>query len=240
MGQSTPGEGNPEGYGGLRRQVSLGLLVAVNLLPVLGVLFLDWDVAALVLLYWAENLVLGFYTLLRMLIKSPLGGLGMGAFFILHYGGFCAGHGIFILLMLYSHEFDPVAGEAWPVFLVMPQMLWNVLLESLTLVPSAWLVALGALFVSHGGSFVMNFLLGPEREQTTLGRLMGAPYGRIIILHVAILLGGFGAMALGEPLIVLLALVVLKTIMDYKLHLREHEAYALRATSGPIVVLRNT
>ena len=59
------------GYGGLRRRASLGLLVLVNLLPLVGVLWLDWDVAALMILYWSENLVLGFYTLLKMLTVSP-------------------------------------------------------------------------------------------------------------------------------------------------------------------------
>ena len=216
-------------YAGQRRSISLALLVLVNLLPIGGVLLLSWDVAALVILYWSENLVLGFYTLLRMLIKAPGKGLGMGAFFTLHYGGFCAGHGIFILLLLFQHEFDPTGPEPWPFILVMPQMLVNTIIETLSLVPNAWVYAFGALFVSHGASFTLNFLLGPERETQTLHRLMMAPYGRIMILHVAILIGGFGAMALGEPLVVLVALVVLKTVMDYKLHVKEHQAYAEQA-----------
>jgi len=64
---------------------------------------------------------------------------------------------------------------------------------------------------------------------------MMAPYGRIVVLHVAILIGGFGAMALGEPLVVLLALVLLKTFMDYKLHLKEHQTYAAQRASASMV-----
>ena len=38
-------------YQGSRRRASLVALVVVNLIPLLGVLFFSWDVAALVILY---------------------------------------------------------------------------------------------------------------------------------------------------------------------------------------------
>lgn len=217
------------GYMGGRRNVNLALLVVVNLLPILGVLFLDWDVASLVILYWSENLILGFYTLLKMLVKSPKRGVGMGAFFVIHYGGFCAGHGMVILAMLFNSEFDPSPADPWPAFLVFPQLLVNVITHVLSLAPTAWLLAFAAMFISHGASFVTNFLMGPERQQQEFGRLMMAPYSRIVILHVAILVGGVLALKVGEPLLVLLALVILKTAMDYKLHLREHNQLAAQA-----------
>ena len=98
-------------YTGLRRRASLLALVLVNLLPLLGVLFFHWDVAALVVLYWSENLVLGFYTLVKMLVKSPVGGLGSGIFFLIHYGGFCAVHGLFIIALLVDGNVDPMPGD---------------------------------------------------------------------------------------------------------------------------------
>lgn len=215
-----------EAYGGERRRWSLTLLVLVNLLPLAGVLFLDWDVAALVVLYWSENLVLGFYTLLRMLLVSPLGGLFTGAFFLLHYGGFCAAHGLFIGSFLLGDDFDPLSGASWPLFLVFIELLIEVVREVLEYAPPAWLAAFGALFFSHGVSFALNFLLGGEREQVNMAKLMAAPYARIVVLHVAIIAGGVGVIALGEPVALLLALVLLKLVMDVGLHLREHRAIA--------------
>jgi hypothetical protein len=41
------------------------------------------------------------------------------------------------------------------------------------------------------------------------------------VLHIAILFGAFLTMALGSPVGILLILVLLKTVMDVKLHLRE-------------------
>ena len=44
------------------------------------------------------------------------------------------------------------------------------------------------------------------------------------MLHVAIILGGFAVMALGEPVALLVVLVLLKLALDIRLHLREHGA----------------
>jgi hypothetical protein len=216
------------GYGGLRERASLLVLVLVNLIPLVGVLFFDWDVLGLLVLYWSENLVLGFYTLLRMLVKSPLGGLGMGLFFTIHYGGFCAVHGLFILVLAGGVEMDPVPAEPWPLFLVFPQMLINVVRQVLAIAPPEWLYAFAALVVSHGISFIMNFLLGAERDRLKLKQLMAAPYARIFVLHIAIIAGGMAVMALGQPLFMLVVLVLLKIGMDVALHLREHRKLAAR------------
>jgi hypothetical protein len=207
------------------------VLVLVNLLPLAGVLLLDWDVAALMVLYWSENLVLGFYTLLKMLVVSPLGALGMGTFFAIHYGGFCAVHGLFVASILLDAGIDPMPDEPWPLFLVFPQLLVNVVRQVLEYAPPEWLFAFAALYVSHGVSFVVNFLFGRERDELSLKQLMSAPYGRIVLLHIAILLGGFAVMSLGQPVAMLAVLVLLKLGLDVGLHLREHRALAARQGS---------
>ncbi|QFU75484.1 hypothetical protein EY643_07365 [Halioglobus maricola] len=211
-------------YFGRRRQISLIALVLVNLLPLAGVLWFSWDAAALMLLYWAENLILGFYTLSKMLVVSPVGGLFSGTFFLIHYGGFCGVHGMFILLFMFEGDFSPFPGnaETWPLFFVFPQILFNVTREVFAIAPAQWVLAFTALFISHGISFVFNFLMGPERELANTKALMGEPYGRIVVLHIAIIVGGMGTMALGEPLLMLLVLVGLKLAMDVGLHLRTH------------------
>ena len=97
------------------------MLILANLVPVAGVLLLQWDVLTLLLLYWVENVVIGVINVFRM-ICTPVDTFykdcpeppevtapgeeykydrkipGQGAklilipFFILHYGGFCYGH----------------------------------------------------------------------------------------------------------------------------------------------------
>ena len=41
-------------------------LLAANAIPLFGVLFLEWDAFFIVLLYWSENLVIGFYNILKI------------------------------------------------------------------------------------------------------------------------------------------------------------------------------
>jgi len=43
-----------------------------------------------------------------------------------------------------------------------------------------------------------------------------------MVMHVAIIAGGFLSMVFGSPAALLFVLVVLKTIIDVELHLREH------------------
>ena len=217
-------------YTGTRQYVSLGLLIVANLLPLLGVLYLDWDVAALMILYWSENLVVGFYTLAKMLITSPLGGILSGLFFCIHYGGFCAVHGLFILTLLVNPDTEFMSGDPWPLWLVFIQLLVSVIQQVLAFAPPDWIVAFSALWISHGASFITNFLLGGERYESNAKALMVAPYGRIVLLHITVIFGGMAVLTLGQPLGMLLVLVFLKLTMDVGLHLRVHR----RRASGVI------
>ncbi len=216
------------GYQGRRRTLSLALLIVVNLLPIYGVLSLNWDVGALVILYWSENLVIGFYTLVKMLVNSPIGGLFSGAFFCIHYGGFCAVHGLFILTLLIDPEAKVMGETTWPFVFVFVELLVDVVTQVLTYAPPAWIIVLAGLMLSHGVSFVVNFLLGGERYTANTGSLMSEPYGRIVVMHLAVIAGGMATMALGEPLAMLLVLVLLKLAVDIGLHIREHRKIAAR------------
>ena len=80
-----------------------------------------------------------------------------------------------------------------------------------------------ALFISHGVSFVQNYLLKGEYATAKPDKLMGNPYGRVVVMHITILIGGFLTMAIGSPAPLLIVLVGLKTILDVSLHNNEHK-----------------
>lgn len=212
-----------------RLNIPLLALLAANIIPLWGVIVLGWDAFYIVLLYWSENLAVGFYNILKMAcagVSQPvehLGKLFLIPFFTLHYGGFTAIHGSFVLMLFKRGEGDAMLGrKAWPCFFVFLQMLLGVIKQAYSVMPTAMKYALAALFVSHGVSFVHNYLIKGEYASASPQKLMASPYARVVVMHITIIFGAFLTMAIRSPTAVLIVLVVLKTILDVKLHLREH------------------
>ena len=81
---------------------------------------------------------------------------------------------------------------------------------------------MAALFISHGISFVDNFLGRREYEDTTMKVLMTAPYNRIIVMQLALIFGGWIILLLKSPVPALALLIVLKTALDFTAHRKEH------------------
>ena len=202
-----------------RSRWSLAVLVLANMVPLAGALFGGWDVRLLVLLYWAENLIIGGYNILRMALVSTrnpseaFSKLFFIPFFSIHYGMFCLAHGLFILLFFYG-------GSETQGLPFGPRLL----LRAWQLSDGLLLWPLIGLVISHGVSLIEHFFLQGERRRVTLKQLMAAPYGRIVILHVAILAGGIFVQKWGSPWPLLVVLVLLKTGLDVVLHRRSHSA----------------
>jgi hypothetical protein len=62
---------------------------------------------------------------------------------------------------------------------------------------------------------------------------MAAPYGRIVVLHIAILFGGMATLALGSPVFLLVLLIVGKVFLDLKFHQRSHRKLASGSPGDP-------
>jgi hypothetical protein len=139
-------------------------------------------------------------------------------FFCVHYGMFTAVHGAFVF-SLFGHS------KASGLF---PIKTWIETIGEQGL----WL-AVAALAASHLFSFFWNDLGRGEFRLASVAELMGKPYGRVVVLHLTILFGGFGVQALGSPVWALLLLVGLKTGIDLRAHLKEHRV-APNAEAGPV------
>jgi len=199
----------------LARPSVVSLLLA-NLFPLYGVLFLGWDVFLIILVFWLENVVIGAFNVLRMLVAAPRDGASWALkaflvpFFCVHYGGFCAGHGVFVV------GFFGGAMRGDGTFRNLEDVFGFVRSSGLK-----WAVL--GLVLSHGVSFVMNYLRKGEYRNAKLETLMFQPYGRVVILHLTIILGGMAAMALRSPVWALVLLIGLKVAVDLRAHLKERE-----------------
>jgi len=212
----------------IRQRLNLPVLALVlaNLVPVFGVLYMDWDVGAVIVLYWTENLITGAYTLLKMLVTAGFSELFHMLFFCIHYGFFCAIHGLAVLELtrFAGEQADITAQHSWPGPLVLVQLFVSLVRQVIEAAPAEFLWACLGLLLSHGISFILLFIGQGEYRQTTVRKLMNAPYKRIAVLHVAVIAGGALVAVLGSPVGLLIALVALKTGMDIMLHNRSHRA----------------
>ncbi|HEY6059828.1 MAG TPA: DUF6498-containing protein [Gemmatimonadales bacterium] len=202
-----------------RWPISSAVLIVANVVPLLGVLTHHWTVFAVVLLYWCENVVVGVFNVLRMLFAQPQNALVQAGkaflipFFCVHYGMFTFVHGVFVF-GLFGGGFKQ-GGFAGPG----P----HAVLEAVRQAGVGWGVA--ALIASHGFSFFHNYLAGGEYRLVGLPQLMMQPYARVVVLHLAIIGGGFFVMALGSPVLALALLIVLKTAIDLGAHLAERRKH---------------
>ena len=197
------------------------VLVAANLVPLVGVVGFHWTVLSVLLLYWFENVVIGAFNVLKMAFANPKSlasdaiKLFLIPFFIFHYGMFAFAHGM-IILGFFGHatRFSP-GPAAFAAALRDAGVGWGVV----------------AIAVSHGFSFFQNYWMSGEYRNASPQVLMAQPYARVVVLHVAILIGGFGTVALGSPAVVLVVLVMLKTGIDLRAHLAERRKLGMVETA---------
>ena len=198
---------------------SLLALLLANAVPVIGVLFLGWTVFPLLLLYWLENVIVGGFNVAKMLLARPAepiywaGKLFLIPFFIVHFGGFTFVHGVLLVAFFGPKGLQPFdLLTAVPAAIRTNQLGWGLL----------------SLVASHGFSFFWNYLKNGEYQRASLQTLMGQPYGRIVVLHLTVLFGGWVVMMLGSPVGALVVLVGLKTAADLRAHLAERKKFAPR------------
>ena len=192
-------------------------LIAVNvLIPFLGALLFNWSLAAILFYYWLENVVVGFYNILKMskatgtTSTARINGKAYSPtrnskfslifFFTIHYGLFTLVHGVFVFAIFGQ----PVMSGA------------------------SFVAGLLSLLLTHGLSYHSNFIGTDEYTRVSPPDLFIYPYPRIIVLHLVILFGAIPVLLLGAPFITLVLLIILKTYVDLKLQRWEQQKLATR------------
>lgn len=195
--------------------ISVLSLLFANLIPVFGVLFQGWSLFLILLLYWAESAVTGFFNVMRMAKVGGPKAVAMVPFFLMHYGIFMLVHLIFILTF-----FGVMTGG-------LASLEWSAG------------VALIGLFVSHGVSYWQNFVQAGEFKRTSVDELMMRPYGRILVMHLTIIFGGWVVFSTGGAQWVILVLMGLKTLVDVGAHLAEHGFVSVPVKPNSLVLYVN-
>ena len=180
-------------------------LVVANLVPVFGAAFLGWNLGEVMVLYWAESAVIGFFNALKIAVIARWAALFYVPFFVGHFGGFMAVHFLFLYMLFIKGPQDNTGGD---------------LAEVAGLFISLW-PGLLALFISHGLSFFTNFIGHQEYRGLTVKDQMTQPYSRIVFMHLVLIFGGFLTLLLGGATPVLLIVIGVKIWFDIRAHRKE-------------------
>ncbi len=187
-------------------------LIAANLIPLAGVLFFGWDVATIIVLYWLEGVIIGGINIIKILTCRKLGdniwisaliNLFTAAFFTVHYGMFTFIHGTFVATLFKAETLMAGILDGGP-------LMWAGL----------------SFLISHLFSLLVNFFGRQEYLYRTAQEQMMRPYGRVIVMHMVIILGGGLLMLFGGPIAALMLLIALKIALDLYAHQKDHDKAA--------------
>lgn len=194
--------------------LSSTVLVISNLIPLFGTLFYEWNAPQIIIAYWVENLVIGYFTMLKIPLSEGLTVANITlndihvskipkekitTFFIMHYSIFCLAHGI----MIYAFFLKEVSFN-------------QIGLSSVLLMTTS-------IFISHLISYRTNFIEKREYLNISPSQQMIKPYSRIMIMHLVVILAGNIAENSGYALMSVVMLILLKTAVDLGSHILEHK-----------------
>lgn len=187
---------------------SVKSLLAANAITIVIALYEGWYINELMLIYWTQSIIIGYFSFRRMLDLKEFSTEGvrqngrkveptektkksMAFFFLLHYGAF---HG-FYLVFIFQGDNSELDG--------------SMLFIGLCAV---------VFLVNHWYSYSQTREQDAERKPN-IGTIMLFPYARIVPMHLTIILGGTMS---GTSTFALLLFLGLKTAADVVMHKIEH------------------
>jgi hypothetical protein len=235
--------GRPGTFRAVSRPALVALVIA-NACVAFQTVRHEWGYYEVMLIYWVEVIILGCYNVLRMLVVGVAGAAPLGAwaarwvdlgstlnrlaltaigvgFFVVKFGTFALSIGLFVLLL---PAFLAVEGDGSG----------SSLHRALLAAGPGFLTAAGVLCLSHGVSFVRNFLAGREYDRIDVVSLAFWPYVRLSLVAVTLLVGLAIAGVLpgvGRHAAFAGAMVLLKLGVDLISHLFEHRWLAADRTT---------
>jgi len=189
-------------------------IIVVNIFPILGVIYLNWDAVTIIKLYIIETAIIGFFNFKK--IKKAKGKLKdinntsnlagkspkyIARFFFIHYNGFILIQSIFVAVL-----FSNIGNDAT---------------ESKGIFDLDFLSSVILFIISEAYSYYKNYIQNKKYLTASPDVLMLLPYKRIVVQQLTILIGGSILIAYQIPLM-LVILVVLKTFFDIMTHYKIH------------------
>jgi len=189
-----------------RNDYSAVMLVFANLLPVIDMLWKGDPVGSILVIYWMQMMVIGFWTCVKLIVIARWRALLIVPMFVLMYLSIVNIFGIIAGAMLD----DQMQGTAWHQNF----SLWNY-----------WVPAL-LFFATHGLSFWENFIGGRAYEKTAWDTQMGKPILRAMPMWIAALVGGIVGGFFNTAAVAVIFVLPVKLALDLFGHFAEHGVLA--------------
>lgn len=189
---------------------SLWLLLAINVGMAYYAIVENWNLIAIMAVYWMQSVTIGIFNFIRILELEEFSTKGFkinerrpkatkgtkfftAFFFLAHYGGFHLVYLIFIFASTFSSNMMKAGGG----------IVWS------------HVILAGVFFFAN---HLFSYLYNRRRDsgKQNIGIVMMYPYARILPMHFTIILGSFAG-AVGLPLF-----LGLKTVADVIMHYFEH------------------
>lgn len=146
-------------------------------------------------------------------VRRVFGKLIVIPIFVVHFGIFTMIHGVFIFILFGGPRYH----NAIPPH---PATVLQAIRDT-----GIWF-AVFAVVISHGVTFIWNFLLDGEYKNVPLWDLVRQPYARVLVLHIVVFLTALALSRGHTPLYGLVLLVLLKTVADLMSHNAERRRFA--------------
>lgn len=183
---------------------SFWLLLISNIVTIYFAFTEDWNPVTVLLVYWFQSIIIGFFNFIRILQLKEFSTEGFGFngrpaaptsttryfsafFFLFHYGVF---HLIYLAFIM-TDTFGEKPGIAELRYIML---------------------SAGLFFITHFFSYL--FYRHRETHIQKIGSVMARPYARIIPMHLTLIFGFFGG--------VLSLFLILKLVADMAMHVLEH------------------
>lgn len=211
------------------------LFIAINLIPIWGVWFKNWDARIIFIIFCLETVIIGLYNILKIFTASIFSnkneivnnskvpklavGLFIIAFFIFHFGLF-----VFVQMKIFLGvlSMNKMHIEMYDLFFNLRSTL-----------PRYAQLLLLLFFISYGFGVIKEFVIPKQFKTVRLEKLMLEPYGRIITQQLVVIIGTFTLFINKDGKILILIFVLVKlyfeVFMDYKVFLKD--SYKNKTTS---------
>lgn len=209
-------------------------MATATAIPIVGIIAFGWSGIQILLLYWFENALVGVFSLLRLALSKPVyenraDYLKAHPWLLQHYPLSAEDWAIAKKLPVtrygsYKEFFVPLFLGHYTFFLLVHAFLIATLVAKLPgwewwrLFENEWSVglgmAVGSIAVTHGWRFWTEDLQGRRFTRSCPFLTMVYPYRRLLVLQVALLLGGLAIVKFALPAALAILLILVKAAFD--------------------------